>query len=122
LVSQRILLVEDSLIIALDAEDILSRLGTDVQTASSVEGGLEIIDTSSPTMAVLDTNLGDQTSFLVADRLNEQGVPFIFATGYEEQALLPEAHQGRIVIQKPYTLEGIARVLESLMAGLRRQH
>ena len=112
----RILLVEDSLIIALDAEDILTRLGADVMTASAVEGALDLIDAAPPTIAVLDINLGDQNSFTVADRLNDMGVPFIFATGYGEQALLPEIHQGRAVIQKPYTIEGIAKVLEELIA------
>lgn len=112
----RVLLVEDSLIIALDAEDILTRLGGEVMTASSVESGLEIIDASTPTVAVLDINLGDQTSFTVADRLNELNIPFIFATGYGEQALLPELHRHRTVIQKPYTLEGIARIMEELIA------
>ena len=33
---------------------------------------------------------------------------------YGEQAILPELHQGRTVVQKPYTIEGIARVLEHI--------
>ncbi|MCJ8056576.1 GAF domain-containing protein [Shinella curvata] len=115
LAGQKVLLVEDSLIIALDAEDILVRLGAEVMTASSVESALEIIDTSPPDLAVLDINLGDQTSFTVADRLDDGKTPFIFATGYGEQAALPEQHLHRTVIQKPYTLEGIARVLEELI-------
>jgi light-regulated signal transduction histidine kinase (bacteriophytochrome) len=122
LAGHRVLLVEDSLIIALDAEDILTRLGAEVMTASSVESGLEIIDNNPPTLAVLDINLGDQTSFTVADRLAEMGTPFIFATGYGEQAMLPDHQQHRTVVQKPYTLEGIARILEELIAeeNLRR--
>jgi light-regulated signal transduction histidine kinase (bacteriophytochrome)/CheY-like chemotaxis protein len=116
LAGQRVLLVEDSLIIALDAEDILTRLGAEVVTASSVESGLELIDDAPPTLAVLDINLGDQLSFTVADRLHALGVPFIFATGYGEQAMLPEDHRGRDVVQKPYTLEGIARIFEELMS------
>lgn len=116
LAGQKVLLVEDSLIIALDAEDILDRLGAEVMTASSVEGGLEVIDSDPPTLAVLDINLGDQTSFTVADRLDDLGTPFIFATGYGEQAVLPDAHLHRTVVQKPYTLEGIARILEELVA------
>ncbi|GLK81681.1 HWE histidine kinase domain-containing protein [Methylopila turkensis] len=109
------LLVEDSLIIALDAEDILGRLGAEVATASTVEGALDLIDAKPPTVAVLDINLGDQTSFTVADRLDGLDVPFMFATGYGEQAMLPAEHQHRPVIQKPYTIEGIARVLQELV-------
>lgn len=113
---RRILLVEDSLIIALDAEDILTRLGGEVMTASTVEGALDLIDAEHPALAVLDINLGDQSSFTVADHLNDLGIPFVFATGYGEQALLPEVHQGLTVIQKPYTIEGIAKVLREVIA------
>jgi CheY-like chemotaxis protein len=112
---QTILLVEDSLIIALDAEDILKRLGAaHVATAGTVERALEAIETVRPDMAMLDINLGDQTSFAIADRLNELRIPFLFATGYGEQAQLPEDHQARAVVQKPYTLENVARALPRL--------
>jgi len=112
-----VLLVEDSLIIALDAEDILKRLGAShVATASSVEGALDMFrGAGKPTLAMLDINLGDQTSFAIADRLMELDVPFLFATGYGEQADLPAAHEGRRVVQKPYTLENVARALAELL-------
>ena len=116
LVDQKLLLVEDSLIIALDAEDIAERLGAEkVVTAASLPGGLDAIESFSPTVAMLDINLGDRTSFPVADRLAELGVPFIFASGYGEQAQLPPAHQGRAVVQKPYTLENVARAMAALL-------
>jgi len=110
-----VLLVEDSLIIALDAEDILKRLGAaHVATGATVEGALDTIRAARPTLAVLDINLGDQTSYAVADRLQELGVPYLFATGYGEQADLPADHAGRRVLQKPYTLENVARALAEL--------
>jgi len=110
-----ILLVEDSLIIALDAEDIAHRLGAaSVTTAATVDGALEFIDTARPTVAMLDINLGDRNSYPIADRLAELGVPFIFATGYGEQANPPVEHRGRLVVQKPYTLENVARAFDSL--------
>ena len=109
------LLVEDSLIIALDAEDILKRLGAShVAIASTVDDALEQIDRATPTLAMLDINLGDHMSFVVADRLLELGVPFLFATGYGEQAELPDRHKWRAVMQKPYTLENVARLLSEL--------
>lgn len=112
-----ILLVEDSLIIALDAEDIAQRLGAaTVTTAATVHGALDQIDAHKPTVAMLDINLGDRNSYPIADRLAELGVPFIFATGYGEQANLPMEHRGRPVVQKPYTLENVARALDSLIA------
>ena len=109
------LLVEDSLIIALDAEDILKRLGAShVATAATVEGALDLLKGAPPSLAVLDINLGDQTSYAVADRLRAMGVPYFFATGYGEQAELPAAHRGCMVVQKPYTIENVARALAML--------
>ena len=109
------LLVEDSLIIALDAEDILKRLGAQhVPTAGTVDAALQNIEAAQPTLAVLDINLGDRNSYPVADRLLERGIPFLFASGYGEQAQLPEAHAGRMVVQKPFTLENLARALREL--------
>nr|WP_295372870.1 HWE histidine kinase domain-containing protein [uncultured Sphingosinicella sp.] len=111
-----VLLVEDSLIIALDAEDILKRLGAlHVATAGTVQQALEAIDTATPTLAILDINLGDHTSFAIADRLLELDIPFLFATGYGEQAQLPDEHKARTVVQKPYTLENVARALPELI-------
>ena len=69
-----------------------------------------------PTLAILDINLGYGDSFPVADRLLELRVPFVFATGYGEQAQIPTQHHGRAVIQKPYTLEIVARAMASLLA------
>ncbi|MFJ6022999.1 HWE histidine kinase domain-containing protein [Brevundimonas sp. NPDC092305] len=113
-----ILLVEDSLIIALDAEDIATRLGAStVVTAATVDGALDLIETARPTVAMLDINLGDRTSYAIADRLVELGVPFLFATGYGEQANPPTEHRGRLVVQKPYTLENIARAIDALLGS-----
>jgi len=114
---QRLLLVEDSLIIALDAEDVAVRLGAArVLTAATVQGALDGLNELGPTVAMLDINLGDSTSYAIADRLSDKGVPFLFASGYGEQAKLPERHQGRIVLQKPYTLENVARAIETVLA------
>lgn len=116
LVNRTALLVEDSLIIALDAEDILTRLGAQsVVTHATAQGALDFLDTGVPSLAVLDIILGDRTSFPVADRLLELGVPFIFASGYGEQASLPMEHRTCQVVQKPYTLENMARALIGLV-------
>lgn len=116
LMGRDILLVEDSLIISLDAEDILARLGAEnVVTHATADGALQYLESRSPAVAVLDINLGDRTSFTVADLLLEQNVPFLFASGYGEQAALPMEHRNRIVIQKPYTLENIARGMAEIL-------
>ncbi|MBH1998405.1 MAG: GAF domain-containing protein [Sphingomonadaceae bacterium] len=116
LAGKHVLLVEDSLIIALDAEDIVTRLGAEtVATAASVDAALDAIDAQCPSVAILDINLGDRNSYDVADRLLALNVPFLFATGYGEQAKLPDAHGDRTVVQKPYTIENVARAMDELL-------
>jgi light-regulated signal transduction histidine kinase (bacteriophytochrome)/CheY-like chemotaxis protein len=116
LAAKSILLVEDSLIISLDAEDILVRLGADhVATHATAQGALDFLEAATPDLAILDINLGDRTSFPIADRLLELDVPFLFASGYGEQASLPVEHRSRPVVQKPYTLENVAGALAQLL-------
>jgi light-regulated signal transduction histidine kinase (bacteriophytochrome) len=112
---ETVLLVEDSLIISMDAEDVLLQLGAGrVLPAATVRNALEEIDASAPALALLDINLGEETSFAVAERLIERGIPFLFATGYGDQAQLPPAFMHVSVLQKPYTKEGIAKGIAAL--------
>ncbi|QIK96336.1 GAF domain-containing protein [Sphingomonas sp. HDW15A] len=119
LAGKHVLLIEDSLVIALDAEDLLRKLGArHVTTEGSVAGAIIAIETSPPDIAVLDINLGDHNSFAIADRLADLEIPFMFATGYGEQAQLPERHRPRIVVQKPYTLASLSRRFPELMESV----
>ncbi|MBY3342332.1 HWE histidine kinase domain-containing protein [Rhizobium laguerreae] len=106
-----VLLVENNLIIAMDGEDILRRLGADVATAPSVAEAMEILAGQSFDLALLDVNLGDETSFGIADRLAAEGVPFVFATGYGEGIAQANSHSDAPVLQKPYTMEGMTDIL-----------
>ena len=118
LAGHTVLLVEDSLIIAYDAEDILDRLGArEVLTAASAANALELIERTRPSLAMLDINLGEGTSLPVANALADLGIPFFFATGYGDQAQLPERHADRPILQKPYTLENVAKAFDTLLPG-----
>ena len=120
LAGMSVLLVEDSLIIALDAEDIVTRFGARLEASSTGEAAHRALDDQKFDFAILDINLGDHTSFGVADRLREAGVPFFFASGYGEQAKLPDEHRSKIVLQKPYTTHNLAKAVEQLL-GLSAQ-
>jgi len=113
---KKVLLVEDSLIIALDAEDLLRRLGAaKVMTESSAPGAIAAVEGERPDCAVLDIHLGDHTSAPIAKRLLELGVPFMFATGYGEKNQLPDELRSQQVVQKPYTLGSLSRCLGELL-------
>ena len=107
-----VLLVEDNMIIALDAEDEILSLGASrVEMVSDVVGALDFLDAERPSLAVLDVNLGLETSLPVADRLREMGVPFLFATGYGEKADLPAAYLETPIVKKPYAAADLRRHL-----------
>jgi CheY-like chemotaxis protein len=109
------LIVEDNLIIAMGAEVTLLELGArHVETAPSVNQALKAIERGVPSFALLDINLGSESSIPVGHKLSELGVPFIFATGYGERAPIPQELSGAPVIQKPYTRELVEKALVKL--------
>jgi CheY-like chemotaxis protein len=109
------LIVEDNLIIAMAAEVILLELGArHVETAASVNQALQSIERTRPSFALLDINLGGESSMPIGKKLHEMGVPFVFATGYGERALIPEDLADAPVIQKPYTRETVENALTKL--------
>ncbi len=111
------LVVEDNMIIALDAEDLLGSLGASaVLTASTTAEALALLDDTVPDMALLDVNLGNETSERVADRLQELGVPFIFATGYGDRISLADKFPDAPFLRKPYDSEMIRQALR-VMGG-----
>ncbi|MFL9825015.1 HWE histidine kinase domain-containing protein [Rhodoplanes sp. SY1] len=120
-VPQDVLLVEDTMIIALDAEDMLRRLGANaVRTAASVADALATVETRPPDFALLDVNLGAETSFSIATRLRALGVPFAFATGYGEHAAFPPEFAETPRLRKPYTAETLRMLLEPFAPDERR--
>ena len=90
--------------IAMEAEDCLRELGVEeVESANSVAGAVAALDRRDFNLAVLDYDLGDETSDAVARRLAERRIPFAVATGYSD---LGEhfAQIGAVnVLTKPYS-------------------
>jgi light-regulated signal transduction histidine kinase (bacteriophytochrome)/CheY-like chemotaxis protein len=110
--SDTALIVEDNLIIAMSAEVILLELGArHVETAASVKQALAAIERTRPSFALLDINLGGESSIAIGKKLLEMRVPFVFATGYGERAPIPEDLAVAPVIQKPYTRETVEKAL-----------
>ncbi|TAD77811.1 MAG: GAF domain-containing protein [Sphingomonadales bacterium] len=108
----RVLVVEDSIIIALDTEQNLRRLGVaDVRLESSVTGALAVIADDPPDFAIIDFNLGGESSEPIADALRAAGVRFVLATGYAESAGSFERLGAVAVLRKPYGMTEIERLL-----------
>jgi light-regulated signal transduction histidine kinase (bacteriophytochrome) len=114
LTGKSVLLVEDSMIIALDSEDALRMLGAAaVLVAASSTQARIVLDQGPIDWAVLDFNLGNETSLGVAAELTERGVPFVFATGYGDSIDLPSTFKDVNIVKKPYSVADLAAALPS---------
>ena len=109
---QRVLLIEDNMIIALDTEEMLLELGVaEVLVSGSVTQALRAIDKDKPDFAVLDFNLGEESSEPVARQLARDGVPFVLATGYSAKEVKFEELGARAILKKPYDKSDLAKAL-----------
>ena len=109
-----VLLVEDSMIIALDVEHMLGEIGVgEVTTVATVSQALKAIEDKEPQFAILDYNLGDETSDPIARELGAREVPFVLATGYGQMADKSGELGARGILTKPYDMDE----LRGLFAG-----
>ncbi|WP_298494916.1 HWE histidine kinase domain-containing protein [uncultured Maritimibacter sp.] len=110
------LIVEDTLIIAMDAQGIFEDFGADtVRIASSVSQALGLVEAERFDFALLDVNLGDEQSIAVAERLAEQGVPFILSTGYGEAEDIRASYPPCPVVQKPFSNDSLRVALSEVL-------
>lgn len=113
---RRVLVVEDEYFIADDIARALRRLGAEVVgPAPNREEALALLYSGERIdLAVLDINLHGKMVHPVADVLQERGVPFVFATGYD-QSVLPERHQNTPRWEKPFDPNALVRTLPKLV-------
>jgi CheY-like chemotaxis protein len=109
-----ILVVEDDALIADDLEAMLLELGiARVRTAGHVAAALAMIAERAPDFALLNVDLGDDTGFKVADRLDALQVPYAFVTGYSASIARAGRFSGKPVLGKPFLREELEAVLRS---------
>ncbi len=112
---RRVLIVEDEYFLADDMAQVLQRFGAHVVgPVPSIDKALALLADEPVDAAVLDINLRGQTVYPVADALREQGVPFVFATGYDAAAV-PEAYKDVPRWEKPFKPEDLAKALPSIV-------
>jgi CheY-like chemotaxis protein len=100
LAGKRILILEDEVLLALDAAETLEELGAVIiGPAHRVDAAMVLLDAIRPDAALLDVNIAGSTSSAVARRLLDMNVPFVLATGYGSRS---EIAGGCAVIDKPY--------------------
>lgn len=111
----KVLVAEDEYTIAMFLVDFLEM--KDVQVigpAGNLKDLGALLDSNSVDAALLDINLGGELVYPLADRLREQGVPFLLTSGYDDN--VPERFISAPRCAKPYRLEALARALEDTLA------
>jgi CheY-like chemotaxis protein len=115
----RVLVVEDSALVAMEVETALRSQGAEViGPHARIEEALAAIAAGTPAAALLDIDLDGVAVFPLADVLAARGVPMVFTTGYEPRLVLPPRFAGAAVLAKPYRGEDAAEALVRLMQGL----
>jgi CheY-like chemotaxis protein len=111
-----VLLVEDNMLIALEAEEMLTDLGARlVVPASTLRAAEEAVLAHEFGFAMLDISVGGATSFDLARRLRAAGVPYLFASGYGDQVALDSDHSASVIIQKPYERDHLRRAIHQVI-------
>lgn len=111
----RVLIVEDEMLVAMLLEDMLGELGYRVAGCKhSLDSALAFSKEGAFDCAVLDVNLNGRLSFPIARVLRERNIPFIFASGYGA-AGVDEQFKAVQVLSKPFTIEEIGRSLSTAL-------
>src|SRR5215467_2901064 len=89
----KVLIVEDELIVARDIRKTLERNGFRVVgVARTAENALQLVEEHNPSLVLLDIFLkGNLTGIDVAERLNEKKIPFVYLSANSNQKVLEAA-------------------------------
>jgi len=101
LAGKRVLVLEDDYYLASDEKALLEKAGAAV--VGPFGAGFSVDDLAGAgafDAAVVDINMGNGPSFNFAEALVEQGVPFVFVTGYDA-AIVPTQHSNVARVEKP---------------------
>lgn len=115
-VGKSALLVEDSLVLALEVAQSLRKNGVvNVETASSYGAALQAVDDLEFDFAVLDMNLRGTVSFAIAENLVSKGVPFLFVTGFGSSIELPESLRDIPILTKPIDDASLSNSIKEIL-------
>ncbi|MGN7295405.1 response regulator [Rhizobium sp. SAFR-030] len=113
LIGCRLLVVEDEYLVASSLLKALEKDGATVfGPVSDVERALEVVEASTFGFdaAILDVNLDGEMVYPVAATLSEQGIPFVFVTGYDLR-VMPHDLAAAPCLMKPCDESELIRLL-----------
>jgi len=107
----RILVVEDTMLIAELIRDELEGCGcTVIGPVGHLDQGLALASDGPLDGAFLDVNLNGESCYPIAEALEGRGVPFVFVTGYDDLATLPPQYRSTPRLSKPFDPHRLAQL------------
>ncbi|WP_373489755.1 PAS domain S-box protein [Parasphingorhabdus sp.] len=113
--ARRILVVEDEFLIGMEVAQTLRKAGYDILgPVATVSGALALLENGTCDAAVLDINLGKETSEPIATLLSEQDTPYLSVSGRSIEDR-PAAFSGSRHLAKPIQSALLIRELGELL-------
>jgi len=116
LTNRRILVVEDEYMLAQDMLLELQDAGAVVigPEPSVARALMRINEETTIDAVVLDVNLGGEQAFPVADALVAKRIPFVLASGYDDDAMTSR-YPDAVNCAKPFSFRTLMRSLEAVL-------
>ena len=110
----RILIIEDTLLIAMFLNEIAQSCGCEItETAYTLQEARDAISGHNYDAVLLDVGLQNDRTFEIADVLMRRNVPFAFITGYAE--ILEVRHQDTPVLLEPFSTDALINTICGLV-------
>jgi DNA-binding response OmpR family regulator len=112
----RVLIVEDEALIGFNLAELLSDAGFSVVgIAANTTTGMNLLTSEGCDIAVLDVNLGLETSAPIAQELIVRRVPFVAVTGYSAEQC-PLVFKDAPLVPKPFRIERLLAEMHRCVA------
>jgi AmiR/NasT family two-component response regulator len=124
--NNKILVVEDDLIIALDLKGILLDLGYDpIINIVTVKQAIACVEEHNPILVLIDMKLqdSDEGTTLGQYLLEKDTIPFIYVTSFSDKITLDKANETKPhgYIVKPFKQADIASVISIVLKQIQAQ-
>lgn len=100
---QRVIIVEDEYLVALDVEAVLQSMGIEtIIIATTLAQARQAVEQDGVDCVLLDVSLSDGMSYDFARQLREAGIPFGFVSGYGDTTGFPDDLLHAPLLGKPF--------------------
>jgi DNA-binding response OmpR family regulator len=110
-----ILLVEDDADLGSVLEEVISLRGYRTRLCTTGSEARSTFADERPALVILDWGLPDCDPEQLAEEFTSAGVPVVLASGTEHTGMLAERIHAVAVLDKPYAIEDVFRVLEDVL-------